>query len=84
MPLRYTEPDCMDKWLLLLCLVSLLRAADKPWTWKDKDGHIRTRAELHALVQENAEFVEFVDVRWPKITRAYVQGERTAESPEHG
>jgi hypothetical protein len=46
------------KWLLLICLVSTLHAADNsPWTWRDRDGVVRSKAELDAILQEHKKWV---------------------------
>jgi uncharacterized protein YjbI with pentapeptide repeats len=48
----------MKRWLLLLCLISTAyAAANKPWTWKDGDGVVRSQAELDAILSENTKSV---------------------------
>jgi hypothetical protein len=49
----------VKKWMVLICLVSTLHAADdKPWTWKDKDGVEHSRAELDSVISEHKKWLE--------------------------
>jgi uncharacterized protein YjbI with pentapeptide repeats len=49
----------VKKWMVLICLVSTLHAADdKPWTWKDKDGVEHSRAELDSVISEHKKWLD--------------------------
>jgi len=52
----------MKRWLLLLCILSTLQAADDTsWTWKDRDGGVQSRAELDRLLSEHIEWLQTGD-----------------------
>ncbi len=48
----------MKKLILLFCFVSTLHAADKLWTWRDRNGVLHSRAELDAILQEHRKWLD--------------------------
>ncbi|MGD0788306.1 MAG: pentapeptide repeat-containing protein [Terracidiphilus sp.] len=77
----------MKTWLLIFCLASTAYAAtDKPWTWTDANGAVRSQAELDAILSKNSTWVasEGHDGAPGVLIRANLQGAELANRDLRG
>lgn len=52
-------------WFFWLFVPVLHGADDKPWTWKDRSGKVRTRTELEVVLKKHQKWLETVGMDLP-------------------